>query len=122
MDKQRMEECIDELYSIQKKTGERMIEFSEEGKSLIEKLAFNSQRYKNDLTYYSVVYFWAMVASILIIIGVSFFLYYSFEKRYAKDIELLEFIALKAKIVVEEQSELLKSLGIEHHKNKTIKK
>lgn len=122
MDQERIEECIDELYAIEKKSSERMIKFTEEGRSLIEKLDKDVQRYKQDVTRYSLIYFWLMVVSSVIIIGVTFWLYNSFEKKVNREIRFLEFLVIKVEKVIDKQNGLLDALELENNKKKLGKK
>jgi len=122
MDQERIEECIDELYAIEKKSSERMIKFTEEGRSLIEKLDKDVQRYKQDVTRYSLIYFWLMVVSSVIIIGVTFWLYNSFEKKVNREIRFLEFLVIKVEKVIDKQNVLLNALELENNKKKLGKK
>jgi hypothetical protein len=122
MDQERIEECIDELYAIEKKSSERMIKFTEEGRSLIEKLDKDVQRYKQDVTRYSLIYFWLMVVSSVIIIGVTFWLYNSFEKKVNREIRFLEFLVIKVEKVIDKQNGLLNALELENNNKKLGKK
>ncbi len=122
MDKEQIEDTVDELYAMHKKTGERMIEFTAAGKSLMEQLEMDVNKYKQDMARYSFVYFWAMVASSIMIIVVSFWLFYRFDKKYNEEIKYLYYLGFRVENIIKEQNKLLETLSPEKLKNKNIKK
>jgi hypothetical protein len=63
-----------------------------------------------------------MVVSSVIIIGVTFWLYNSFEKKVNREIRFLEFLVIKVEKVIDKQNVLLNALELENNKKKLGKK
>jgi hypothetical protein len=110
MDQEKIEECVDELYALNKLTGDRLIDFTEENKLILEKLERNTRRYTKDIRNYSINFFWVVVILTMLNIAGLLWLYNDFEDRFDRKVYLLNYLVSREEDAVVEQNSLLKIL------------
>ena len=110
MDQEKIEECVDELYALNKLAGDRLIDFTDENKLILEKLEKNVDGYTKIIRNYSISFFWVIVILSLLNIAGLLWLYNDFEDRFDKKVYLLNYLVSRAEDAVVEQNSLLKIL------------
>lgn len=110
MDQEKIEECVDELYALNKLTGDRLIDFTEDNKLILEKLEKNANGYTKIIRNYSISFFWVIVILAMLNTAVLLWLYNDFEDRFDRKVYLLNYLVSRAEDAVIEQNNLLKIL------------
>lgn len=110
MDQEKIEECVDELYALNKLTGDRLIDFTEENKLILEELEKNANGYTKIIRNYSISFFWVIVILAMLNTAVLLWLYNDFEDRFDNKVYLLNYLVSRAEDAVVEQNNLLKIL------------
>jgi len=86
MDEQKIERYIDELYALQKHSGERMVELTEENKKVLERQERNVSKSIDDVRKYSKILVGATLAVCIVGVAVLGWLIYGWTEGVKRDI------------------------------------
>ena len=110
MDEQKIERYIDELYALQKHSGERMVELTEENKKVLERQERNVSKSIDDVRKYSKILVGATLAICIVGGAILGWLIYGWTEGVKRDIYWIDKEVGKVMYKQEELKNMLEGL------------
>ena len=84
---QRIEECVGELYAIQKQAGDRMVRLTEENKAILQKMETEVSRHIKEMAYYEKLFIFLITFIAITSMGLMFWSCYNFNEKFNNRME-----------------------------------